>query len=178
MAPQDALELPLPLASSAEESRSRSGRAQRRSANDNQRLALVRHEDAGAEPRAHDPQAARLRSALPADAVAVIEPHRRGWRLRFLPRRPASVDPLTGWTGSEETLSQVELHFDSREQAIRYAQRHGLAFEERAPAAAGKPVTAGHQCEAPLWLCCWPTGPHALCCGRYPVLQAKSSGSI
>ncbi len=78
-------------------------------------------------------------SALPPDARAIVEPvpiatnqggrARRGqWRVRFAPRVPPFVDPLTGWTGGRDPLAQVELHFADREAAERYCRREHLRF--------------------------------------------------
>ena len=33
-----------------------------------------------------------------------------------------------GWTGSRDTRGQVELRFESKEEAVAYAERHGYAF--------------------------------------------------
>jgi hypothetical protein len=43
------------------------------------------------------------------------------------------IEPLMGWTGGDDTLTQVELTFPTREAAVAYAQRQGLAYivEER-----------------------------------------------
>ncbi|MEZ2409261.1 NADH dehydrogenase ubiquinone Fe-S protein 4 [Bosea sp. RCC_152_1] len=79
------------------------------------------------------------RSTFPDDAVAwIYKPSRsvmtsgksptKGWRLRFVPRRAPFFEPLMGWTGGEDTLSQVELDFPTRESAVRYAERQGLAY--------------------------------------------------
>jgi hypothetical protein len=62
----------------------------------------------------------------------------RGWMLVFTPAEPKALDPLTGWVGSGDTRSQVRLQFETREQAIAYAEAQGLAYEvepETAPAA-------------------------------------------
>ncbi len=78
-------------------------------------------------------------TALPADAVALVEPFpvatnrdgraRRGqWRVRFAPRVPPFVDPLTGWTGGRDPLTQIELPFADREAAERYCRRERLRF--------------------------------------------------
>lgn len=128
------------------------------------------------------PPAVRHDSAIPRDARAVIEPVERSvtqsgrarvgsWRLRFRPRSAFHVDPLTGWTGGSDPLRHVELAFPSREAAIAYARRQGLAFDVREPRPR-PPFTPNLQAwetQGPVRLCCWPTGPHALCCGRYPV---------
>lgn len=75
----------------------------------------------------------------PEDAQAVICRRRqpattsgragtRQWILRFERRSPPAVEPLMGWTGGDDTLTQVELTFDTREQAVAYAEREGLAY--------------------------------------------------
>jgi len=50
------------------------------------------------------------------------------WILEFDPASCRTIDPLTGWTGSTDTQSQVKLKFDTCEQAKTYADRHGLAY--------------------------------------------------
>lgn len=50
------------------------------------------------------------------------------WVLEFDNKARRSSDPLMGWTSNAETLSQVRLTFDTREQAIAHAQREGLVF--------------------------------------------------
>ena len=48
--------------------------------------------------------------------------------LEFEPAAPRSVDPLMGWTSSSDTRAQVRLEFDTKEEAIAYATREGLAY--------------------------------------------------
>jgi hypothetical protein len=50
------------------------------------------------------------------------------WLLEFVPDAPRAIDPLMGWTSSSETLTQLKLWFDSREEAEAYAVAHGLAY--------------------------------------------------
>jgi hypothetical protein len=50
------------------------------------------------------------------------------WKLRFERRSPPFIEPLMGWTGSDDTLTQVELTFPTVEAAIAYARRQGLTF--------------------------------------------------
>jgi hypothetical protein len=60
----------------------------------------------------------------------------KSWVLEFEPQVPRPTDPLMGWTSSPETLQQVRLEFDSCEQAIAYAEKHGIAYDlepEHAP---------------------------------------------
>jgi hypothetical protein len=76
-------------------------------------------------------------SSFPPDAVAVIyRPARsamtsglantRQWKLRFERRSAPFIEPLMGWTGGDDTLTQVELTFRSAEEAVAYARRQGL----------------------------------------------------
>ncbi|MCV6823576.1 MULTISPECIES: ETC complex I subunit [Halocynthiibacter] len=48
------------------------------------------------------------------------------WVLEFAPASARSVDPLMGWTSSNDTQSQVRLKFDSKEAALAYAEDNGL----------------------------------------------------
>ena len=59
----------------------------------------------------------------------------QGWMLVFEPSEAKVLDPLTGWYGSGDMLGQVRLHFDTREQAVAYAQAQGIAYEVEAPPA-------------------------------------------
>jgi hypothetical protein len=52
------------------------------------------------------------------------------WVLEFEPQDARKSDPLMGWTQTSDTeSSQVRLSFDTREDAVRYAEAHGLAFQ-------------------------------------------------
>ncbi|MCT4554041.1 MAG: ETC complex I subunit [Pelagimonas sp.] len=48
------------------------------------------------------------------------------WFLEFDPNSPRSVDPLMGWTSSDDMNSQLRLRFDSKEAAQAYAKDHGI----------------------------------------------------
>jgi len=52
----------------------------------------------------------------------------REWVLEFEPEAPRGVEPLMGWTSSSDTRSQVRLTFQTREEAIAYAERNGIAY--------------------------------------------------
>lgn len=61
----------------------------------------------------------------------------KSWVLDYEPGAPRQVEPLMGWTSSTDMSSQVRLRFASKEQAIAYCERHGIAyevFEEKEPA--------------------------------------------
>ncbi len=51
------------------------------------------------------------------------------WCLEVESEAVRTIDPLMGWTSSADTQGQVRLTFDSREDAIAYAQKNGLAFQ-------------------------------------------------
>ena len=55
------------------------------------------------------------------------------WVLEHSPRGHREVDSLMGWTGSDDTTQQVRLSFDTREQAVAYARRHGFAYVVEEP---------------------------------------------
>ncbi|KZX97275.1 MULTISPECIES: ETC complex I subunit [unclassified Sulfitobacter] len=57
----------------------------------------------------------------------------RVWLLEFLPQSPRDVDPLMGWTSSDDTQSQVRLQFDTREEAEEYARENGIDAQVRLP---------------------------------------------
>jgi glycogen debranching enzyme len=51
------------------------------------------------------------------------------WVLEFEPQSPRQIEPLMGWTASSDMLQQVRLEFDSRDEAIAYADTHGIAYQ-------------------------------------------------
>jgi len=134
--------------------------------------------DFGPGPSAND-NAPVPATTLPLDARAIVEPvpaatnrggrARRGqWRVRFLPRWGPSVDPLTGWTGGGDPLETLELRPPDRPSAEAYCRRQELTFtchgEPTAPmSSAALPAVSN---PVPV-ICCWPTGPHQMCCGQY-----------
>lgn len=58
------------------------------------------------------------------------------WLLEYEPEKPRSVEPLMGWTSSGDMRQQIRLFFDTKEEAVAYAQRNGIAYrlEEPKPA--------------------------------------------
>ena len=46
----------------------------------------------------------------------------REWILEFVPASAREVDPLMGWTSSDDTQSQVKLHFETKEAALAYSK--------------------------------------------------------
>jgi hypothetical protein len=41
---------------------------------------------------------------------------------------PRTPDPLMGWVSAADTLNEVSLRFDTREEAIAYAEKRGLDY--------------------------------------------------
>ena len=59
------------------------------------------------------------------------------WVLDYEPEQPREIEPLMGWTSSGDMRQQVQLRFDSAEEATAYCARHGIAcqvFEPKPPA--------------------------------------------
>lgn len=55
------------------------------------------------------------------------------WVLEHAPASAREVDPLMGWTSSNDTQSQVKLRFESKEAALAYAQANGIDAIVRTP---------------------------------------------
>jgi hypothetical protein len=53
----------------------------------------------------------------------------QSWVLDFEQETPRQVEPLMGWTSSFDTRQQLRLHFDSKEEAIAYCEREGIAYQ-------------------------------------------------
>ncbi|MFZ0403442.1 MAG: ETC complex I subunit [Pseudolabrys sp.] len=53
----------------------------------------------------------------------------KAWVLDFEPEVPRRVEPLMGWTSSGDMRQQLRLYFGSKEEAIAYCERHGIAFQ-------------------------------------------------
>ncbi|MEO0792303.1 MAG: ETC complex I subunit [Pseudomonadota bacterium] len=50
------------------------------------------------------------------------------WVLEYIPQKPRTLDPLMGYTSSSDTSAQVRLEFETREDAITYAERRGIPY--------------------------------------------------
>ncbi|TCT37499.1 ETC complex I subunit [Martelella mediterranea] len=55
------------------------------------------------------------------------------WVLEFDQQAPRKIDPVFGYTSSSDTLQQVKLKFDTRDEAEEYAQRHGIEYRVMKP---------------------------------------------
>ena len=65
----------------------------------------------------------------PKNAMQSGKARTNKWQLEFEPVRAKKADPLTGWSGGADTLSdQVRLGFPTSEAAIAYCERHGWDY--------------------------------------------------
>jgi hypothetical protein len=64
------------------------------------------------------------------------------WVLEYEPERPKTIEPLMGYTSSDDMKSQIRLMFDTKEAAIAYAERNSIAYRVFEPKEATRAVTA------------------------------------
>ena len=57
------------------------------------------------------------------------------WQLEYEPETARTVDPLMGWTSSNDMRQQLSLEFDTAEEAVAYAEREGIAHVVELPKA-------------------------------------------
>src|SRR5580704_1077330 len=57
----------------------------------------------------------------------------KSWLLDYEPEQARVAEPLMGWTSSTDMLGQVQLWFDTKEEAIAYARREGIPFRIEEP---------------------------------------------
>lgn len=57
----------------------------------------------------------------------------REWVVRFEPTAARRIDPLMGWTSSSDTDQQVTMRFPTREAAVAYCERRGIACQVLEP---------------------------------------------
>jgi hypothetical protein len=50
------------------------------------------------------------------------------WVLEFEPEAARTVEPLMGWTSSSDMSAQLRLEFDSKDEAVAFAVRNGIAY--------------------------------------------------
>jgi len=66
----------------------------------------------------------------------------KDWVLEFEPASARKPDPLMGWTSTTDMNGQVRLTFDTQEEAVAYANHHGIAFQLFQPKAPRKIIKA------------------------------------
>ncbi|MEL6424481.1 MAG: ETC complex I subunit [Pseudomonadota bacterium] len=73
-------------------------------------------------------------------AMSSGQANTKSWVLEFDPEEAKQIDPLMGWAGSGDMNTQVKLHFDSRDAAVEYATRHGIAHRVQDPRSRRKTI--------------------------------------
>lgn len=75
------------------------------------------------------------RSSRPARSVMQAGRGRtKTWVLEFEPRGSRWIEPLMGWTATDDPFAQIFLTFPTRPAAVGYAERLGLDFVVIEPA--------------------------------------------
>jgi ETC complex I subunit conserved region len=83
--------------------------------------------------------AARARILRPAKtAMQSGRALTRKWVLEYEQATKRQPDPLMGWSSAQDTLNQIRLRFDSLDEAVAFAEKHGIEYQliepqERSP---------------------------------------------
>ena len=51
------------------------------------------------------------------------------WVLKFSDQKNQFKDTMMGWNGGSSTVSQIELKFSSKEEAVSYAKKNSIDYE-------------------------------------------------
>ena len=57
----------------------------------------------------------------------------RKWILEYEAATPRRPDPLMGWASADDTLNEVQLRFDTPDEAVAFAEKLGLEYAVTAP---------------------------------------------
>ena len=57
----------------------------------------------------------------------------RQWIVEYEPEQAKQNDQLMGWVGSGDMRGQLKLKFDSKEDAVAYAERNSIPYTVRDP---------------------------------------------
>jgi hypothetical protein len=52
----------------------------------------------------------------------------RRWVLEYEPASRRDPDPLMGWSSAKDTLNEVQLRFDTLDEALAFAKKHSLEY--------------------------------------------------
>jgi hypothetical protein len=50
------------------------------------------------------------------------------WLLEYEPASRRDPDPLMGWSSAADTLNEVQLRFDTLEEAVAFADKHRMQY--------------------------------------------------
>ena len=57
----------------------------------------------------------------------------KAWLLEYERSEPLEIEPLMGWTGSNETSAQVRIPFETKDEAVAFAEKLGIAYRIEEP---------------------------------------------
>ena len=91
----------------------------------------------------------------PAQTAMQSGPARsKEWMLEYEPESPREIDPLMGWTSSRDMKAQIRLSFDTKDEAIAYAESNAIPYRvleptPGTPCASPTPTTSASDARAP-----------------------------
>jgi hypothetical protein len=66
----------------------------------------------------------------------------KDWVLVYEQEQAREVEPLMGWTSSSDMKQQIQLRFETREEAVAYCERRGIAYRVVEPTPPARRVIA------------------------------------
>jgi len=51
------------------------------------------------------------------------------WVLEYEPERPREIEPFMGWTASADMRQQLNLDFETLDEAVAYAEKHAIPYQ-------------------------------------------------
>lgn len=69
----------------------------------------------------------------PKNAMQSGRANVRRWRLEYEPAKPREIEPLMGWTSSADMAQQLSLKFNSKEEAVAFAEKEGIPYQVLEP---------------------------------------------
>ena len=57
----------------------------------------------------------------------------KDWVLDYEPEEPRVVEPLMGWTSLRRHEAAGAIAFETKEEAVAYCERHGIAYQVSEP---------------------------------------------
>lgn len=57
----------------------------------------------------------------------------KDWQLDYEPEQQRVIEPLMGWTSSGDMKQQLSIRFHTKEDAVAYCEREGIAYQVLEP---------------------------------------------
>ena len=104
----------------------------------------------------------------------------RKWVLEYEPASRRDPDPLMGWSSAHDTLNEVQLRFDTLEEALAYAKKYGLEYtviepHARTPRRRVTPIISATTGCAPDPACAFGIRLRPACDRSAPTTRPRSS---